>query len=202
VASFNLTETSSLRAHAGAGHRRGDTTPGVMIAERADVAICSLIARRGAIDRLAHCVQSTFKLELPRTPRHKGDGAIAFAWAGPDQWLALAERTTGPAWEQRLREAVGDAAAIIDQSHGRTLIRVAGPRARDTLAKGVLIDLHPNAFGPGCVAGTVISYIGVHFWQIDATPAYELSVAGSFALALLEWLDEAAAEFGRAYGGG
>jgi len=193
---------SSLRARAGATRHGGDATPSVVIVERVDVAMCSMLARRGATDRLARAVQAAFALELPRTPRYVGNGSIAFAWAGPGAWLALGERMTGPAFERRLHGAVGDAAAIIDQSHGRTLIRVAGPQARDALAKGVLIDLHPRAFGPGTAASTVISHIGTHFWQVDATPAYELCVAGSVALAFLEWLIEAAAAFGVTYRGG
>lgn len=206
MASHTLTERSNLSAHtgasAGATHHGGDAAAGVVIAERVDVAICSMLARRGATDRLARAVQSAFALELPRTPRHTGDGAVAFAWAGPGQWLALGERMSGPAFEQQLRAAVGDAASIVDQSHGRTLIRLTGPRARDTLAKGVAIDLHPSAFGPGSTASTVIAYIGIHFWQFDAAPTYELSVAGSFALDLLDWLIEAGAEFGVGYRAG
>jgi sarcosine oxidase subunit gamma len=203
VASFTLTETPSLRALAGVGanaaHHRDGAAAGVAITPRTDVAICSVLARRGAADRLAHAAQSAFAVELPRTPRYVGNGALAFVWAGPGQWLALGERTTGPALEQQLRAAFGDAAAVIDQSHGRTLIRVAGPRARETLAKGMLIDLHPGAFGPGSAAGTVVSYIGTHVWQIDATPTYDLAVASTFALALMEWLTEAAAEYGVTY---
>src|SRR6185437_14176558 len=169
------------------------------IVERVDVAICSVLARRGAGDRLARAIQSEFALELPPTPRHTGNDSLAFAWAGPGQWLALGERMTGPALEQKLRAAAGDAASIVDQSHGRALIRVTGPRAREALAKGVLIDLHPRAFGPGSAASTVVSHIGMHFWQVDAAPTYEIAVASSLALAFLEWLTEAAAEFGVAY---
>jgi sarcosine oxidase subunit gamma len=199
VASFTLTETSSLHTPAGAARRQGGAAPGVVIAERTNVAICSVLARRGAADRLAGAVHAAFAVELPQTPRHAADGPVAFAWAGPGQWLALGEHMTGPVFAQRLRTVVDDAAAIIDQSHGRTLIRVAGPRARETLAKGVLIDLHPGAFGPGRSASTVISHIGVHFWQVDTAPTYELVVVGSFALAFLEWLIEAATEFGVDY---
>jgi len=203
VDSITLTETSSLRAptdvDARPGRHGGDAAPGVVIAERADVAICSVLARRGAADRLAAAVQSAFACELPLTPRYAGNGTVAFAWAGPGQWLALGERMTGPASAQQLRAALGDAASVIDQSHGRTLIRVGGPRAREALAKGVLIDLHPAAFGPGSTASTVISHTGVHFWQVDAAPTYELSVASSFALSFLQWLTGAADEFGVAY---
>lgn len=199
MASFTLTETSSLHAQADVPRPDRGAAPGVVIAERTDMAICSVLARRGAAEGLARAVLAAFALELPQTPHYVGNGPVAFAWAGPGHWLALEERVTGPALAHRLSAAVGDAAAIIDQSHGRTLLRVAGPHARETLAKGVLIDLHPGAFGPGSCASTVISHVGVHFWQIDALPTYELALAASYAAAFLEWLIGAAAEFGVDY---
>ena len=72
----------------------------------------------------------------------------------------------------------------------------SGPRARDVLQKGVLIDLHPGAFKTGDVAVTPIAHIGTHLWQVDDTPAYEIAVFRSFADAFRHWLEEAGAEFG------
>ena len=83
-----------------------------------------------------------------------------------------------------------------DQSDGRIILRVTGPRVRDALAKGVPIDLHPRAFRPGDAAITTVATIGVHLWQVDDAPTYELIVPRSFAVAFREWFDEAAAEFG------
>jgi sarcosine oxidase subunit gamma len=73
---------------------------------------------------------------------------------------------------------------------------VSGPRARDALAKGVHIDLHPRVFTPGDAAITAVAYINVHFWQIDEMPTYDLAMFRSFAVAFSEWLTVAAAEFG------
>jgi sarcosine oxidase subunit gamma len=73
---------------------------------------------------------------------------------------------------------------------------VRGPRARDVLQKGVLIDLHPGAFKAGDVAVTPVAHIGTHLWQADDTPAYEIAVFRSFAEAFRHWLEEAGAEFG------
>lgn len=53
---------------------------------------------------------------------------------------------------QRLRGL----ASIFDQSGGRTVLRLSGPRARDVLAKGLPIDLHSRAFGPGSAATRTI----------------------------------------------
>jgi sarcosine oxidase subunit gamma len=96
----------------------------------------------------------------------------------------------------RLRTTLAGLAAVCGQSDGRTIVRVAGLRARDALAKGVPIDLHPGAFKPGDAAVTSVAHIGVHFWQIDALPSYEFCVFRSFASSFWQWLAEASAEFG------
>ena len=83
-----------------------------------------------------------------------------------------------------------------DLSDGRTVIRVGGPRARDALAKGVPIDLHPRVFRPGDAAVTTVAHIDAHVWQVDAAPTYEIAVSRSYAAAFLEWLIDSAAEFG------
>jgi len=107
----------------------------------------------------------------------------------------MAEGTDGAAFEARLRAALAGLASVSDQSDGRVVVRVGGPRARDTLAKGLPIDLHPRAFKPGDAAVSVVAHIAVHLWQIDPAPTYELAVPRSFAASFCDWLAAAAAEF-------
>jgi sarcosine oxidase subunit gamma len=153
------------------------------------------VARKGAEARLSDRVRQVFELELPKTPLHASSAAIAFAWAGPSQWLALAERVEAPAFELRLRSSLAGDASVIDQSDGRTIFRISGPYARKALSKGIHIDLHPRTFKPGCVAITAVSNIITHFWQTDAAPTYEFAVFRSFAGSFCEWILDAAAEF-------
>jgi len=87
-------------------------------------------------------------------------------------------------------------ASIVDQSHGRTVLRLTGPRIRDALAKGVPIDLHPRAFKAGDSAATLVSQIAVHFWQVDDRPTYEFAVARSLAASFWHWLEASAAQYG------
>ena len=96
----------------------------------------------------------------------------------------------------RSRSGWSNVASVVDQSDGRTVIRISGPRARDALAKGVLIDLHSRAFHPGDTALTVVSYFNVHFWQLSELPEYEFTMFRSFATAFSHWLMEAASEYG------
>ena len=173
---------------------------GVTMRERSTVSLCNVIARKGAANQLANRVRQEFGIELPQTPRYERSGPVSFIWASPNQWLAMADNNESQVFEQRLRSLLTDTASIMDQSDGRTVIRISGPRARDALAKGVLIDLHPSAFRSGDTAISTAAYINVHFWQIDDVPTYEFAIFRSFAVAFCEWLSESSAEYGVAHG--
>ena len=195
MASLKLPPAAVLGSHAlRIGGQAG--TAGVTISERTGVSLCSMLARTGADATLADRVRNEFGADLPRTPRCTGPAAVEFIWAGPNQWLALGEGNDGRAFEQQLRSSLGDTVSLTDQSDGRAILRISGLRARDALAKGAHIDLHPSAFKPRDTAITSIAYVSVHLWQIDNTPIYELAMFRSFALAFWEWLADSAAEYG------
>jgi sarcosine oxidase subunit gamma len=175
---------------------------GVTVSLRTGLALASVIARKDREDEIARRVREALALDLPLAPRRVGTESMSFAWAGPGQWLVIAEGAAGHALEAQLRRELGGFASVSDQSDGRVVIRVGGPNARDALAKGLPVDLHPRAFGPDQTAITGIAYIGVHFWQVEAAaPTYEFAVSRSFAAAFWSWLMSAAAEFGVAVGG-
>jgi sarcosine oxidase subunit gamma len=87
-------------------------------------------------------------------------------------------------------------ASIADQSDGRVVLRLSGDRARDVLAKGIPVDLHPRGFRTGDVASTVVAHIGVQIQQLDDRPTFQLIALRSFAGSLWSWLAKSAAEFG------
>jgi heterotetrameric sarcosine oxidase gamma subunit len=177
-------------------HGRPDGSAGVMIALRRHLALATVMARKGQHDDLARRIREAFGLEVPTAPRRAAAGPIAFAWAGPGHWLAVAHGMEGDRFETQLRTTLQGLASVTSQSDGRTVIRVSGPKARDALAKGVPIDLHPRAFKPGDTAVTTVAYMGAHLWQLDATPTYEFAVFRSFSVAFWQWLMDASAEFG------
>lgn len=193
MSDFKLTPASSIASVCPQITRGPHAAPGVTIAERTGASLCSILARKNVEAQLAERVQRLFNIELPRQPRYARIGPTAFVWAGPSQWLALQDARP---FEAHLRASLAGLASVMDQSDGRTIVRIGGSHARDALAKGVLIDLHPSVFRPGDAAITTISHIGVHFWQTNAAPTYEFAMFRSFAVAFCEWLVEAAAEFG------
>ena len=104
----------------------------------------------------------------------------------------------GQWWFPKTKLAAGlkGLATIIDQSDGKAVLRISGLRARDTLAKGCSLDLHPSAFKPGSVGTTPVALIDCVIWQVDETPTYDLAIPTSFAESFWSWLTASAAEYG------
>jgi methylglutamate dehydrogenase subunit D len=197
VLDFVLTPRSAFNRVLVPGRYGAETdVPGVTICEHAGWALASVMARRSKTKELAAHVKECFATDLPMTPRRVADGKIHFIWAGSGRWLAAAPDRSAATFESHLREALLGLASVTSQSDGRSIIRISGSKARETLAKGVPLDLHPRAFGPGDTAMTVVAHINVHLWQSDAAPTYDFAVFRSFAASFCEWLIDAANEFG------
>ena len=157
--------------------------------------LATVTARNGRRAALIEAARSAYGVELPATPRLVEARGITFIWSGPDQWLAYAA-SAPPEGMEPLLAPLAAHAAIVDQSHGRTILRVTGPKVRDALAKGVPVDLHPRAFKTGHTAVTLVSHIAVQLWQIDDAPTYEFAVARGWVQSFWHWLEASAAEFG------
>ena len=121
---------------------------------------------------------------------------FALIGTAPGQWLAVAEDTSALALLAKLAAALKGLATIVDQSDGKAVLRISGPRARDALAKGCSLDLHPRVFKPGNAATTAVALIDCVIWQVDETPTYDLAVPTSYAESFWSWLAASAGEYG------
>jgi sarcosine oxidase, subunit gamma len=131
----------------------------------------------------------------PNTVQTAGD--LTVLWLGPDEWLILTPPGAEAAIIARLTEALaGLRAAVTDVSGNLARLRLAGARARDVLAKGCSLDLHPRRFAAGQCAQTLILRSGVILHQIDDAPSYDMFPRRSFAEYLWLWLTDAMAEYG------
>lgn len=165
--------------------------PGVTIAERRNLSLVQMMARRGNDAEVAA------RLGFDLSPGRASDIAAGTAlWLAPGAWMVVAERPGEGALLEELRAQLGGIAALVEQSHGRAALRLSGPRARDVLAKGCRLDLHPRSFTPGMCAQTTIAQIGVLLHQADDQPTYDLYVLSSYAAPFLDWLTASAAELG------
>ncbi|MBK7903376.1 MAG: sarcosine oxidase, gamma subunit [Proteobacteria bacterium] len=175
------------------GHREG--APGLVLQELTQFTLASVIACKDQAAQAAAAAQRAFGTSPPMAPATAAGNALTFIWSGPGHWLALGPHATG-AVEARLGTAFGTHASVFDQSGSRVLLELRGPRARDVLAKGMSIDLHPRAFRTGDVAVTTASHLAVHLWQVADEPVYRLLVVRTWFDSLWRWLAASAAEYG------
>src|SRR5262249_11975293 len=142
-------------------------------------------------------LHSVTGLRLPAEPNgFTTDGALACLWLGPDEWLILGPGGGEQEIAARLRAAFGDIhAAVTDASEARTTTAIAGPRARELLATGTSIDLHPRVFGPGRCVQTGFAGANIILRQTDEMPSFEILVLNSFAEHLWAWLEGGAREY-------
>ena len=59
---------------------------------------------------------------------------------------------------------------MTDVSAQRTTLELSAPGARDVLAQGCSLDLHPRAFGPGDCAQTLLARAAVILHQTELDP--------------------------------
>lgn len=178
---------------AGSGAR--STAAGVIVAPRENLGLATVMARGGKTDALRVKLGALYRLPAPERPAMVHGRGLDLVWAGPEQWLAV---SADRAVTDRLAEELEGLAAVSDQSDARAVLRLSGPKARETLAKGCPIDLHPRAFRPGDTALTVIAHVGVQLWLVDDAPTFDLLVPRSMAASFWRWLSASSGEFGLA----
>lgn len=154
-----------------------------------------LVLRGGsAISGAAQQVLGTGLPPMLRSAR--GEQAVILG-LGPDEWLILCDSGAEAALARELRTALeGSHHALVVISDRLTGIAITGGRAREVLAAGCALDLHPSVFATGAVTRTLLGKATVVLWRPDAGDRFELLVNGSFAPYLWQFLRNAALEFG------
>jgi sarcosine oxidase subunit gamma len=176
---FGLTAAAAKSDAAGAD---------LFIGESAHRAIVNIRGDGGEAFKAA--VKSVTGVDLPVTPNTTAKaGDFRILWLGPTEWWVVTTGGTEEKLVADLRQAFnGQHAAVIDVSESRTVITLSGPAARDVLARGCSLDLHPRAFGPGQCAQTGLTKANIMLDQIDGTPSFDVYVLKSFADYLWQWL--------------
>jgi len=132
-------------------------------------------------------------IPLPLAPnRVAATGKLRALWLGPDEWLVVVEGDAPDLLPRLERAVVGRRAAVSDLSSSRAIIEIGGSAARDVLAAGCGLDLHPRAFGPGQCAQTLLARVPVILDQLDEVPHFRLLVRRSYVRWLVDWLIDAA----------
>jgi len=178
-----------------AGLRPVGAGDGIVAVERAGLAIATVLMRRGKVRELSAAVENNFNIPLPVGPKWTATNGVAFLGAGPGKWLAISETHDG-AFVRNLETRLQGRASVVEQSGAVGVLRLRGPALLDTLAKGVQIDLVPEAFPAGSVAVTSIDHIGATLWKVDDGPTIDIAVARSLAGSFQHWLEVSAAVHG------
>jgi sarcosine oxidase subunit gamma len=156
--------------------------------------LVQVIARKEREEALCAAIVQELGLALPASGRTATKGDYIALWQQPRCWLIQAPAAS--AITMRLAEALAGIAAVVDQSHGRVVLRVSGAQSRAVLAKICRLDLHPRSFAPGATAATLVGHVPCTMRLIDEAPTFDLIVGSSFATWLLEELVEAADDCG------
>lgn len=166
--------------------------PGVDLTVRRGLAMCQLMARKGQSQALAE----RFAIGGTAGQSTTTDDFVALALA-PGQWMLVSDRGgRDGAFTRQIGTTASGLGYASEQSHGRQSIRLAGPAARDVMAKACRLDLDGRVTGPGFVAQTQMNGIGVLIHMVDDEPTYDLLVYSGLAEDFWEWITGAAGEFG------
>ena len=145
-------------------------------------------------DRLAAILDCPVPSDFQRAT--SSGGRTVFRVRPERLWIA------GPANDEVLRQlseaSLGGNAAITQIGHGRTVLRIAGPRSGLLLDRGVPVDLDPEAFPVNAFAQSAIHHMHVLVHRVDMAQelAFDVYVPRELAISFWEWLTEAAAPLG------
>src|ERR1700735_2401304 len=117
VSDLVLTPRSALDRVLVPGHygAEGDA-PGITISEQTDLALATVMARKGQSAELSARVKALFAVELPMTPRHAATSQVHFIWTGPGRWLAATRNRSPSIFEGDLRQAFSGLASVTSQN--------------------------------------------------------------------------------------
>ncbi len=166
-------------------------TPRVTLTVRNGAAHALVLARR---DRAADVAAA---LGIGAEPGRATVTETFVAWpTAPGQWAVTADRGDDGALSASLRERVGDAGDVSEQSHGRQTIRLGGAAVRELLTRLCTLDLHPRVAGPTFCAQAPVAGIAALVHQLDAAPTFDVVVYAGYAEAFWGRLTRCAASFG------
>jgi sarcosine oxidase subunit gamma len=145
-------------------------------------------------------LRAALGLGLPIEPLASStSGETSFLWMGPDEWMLVTSAGEAEDKFTAARKALaGVHHQLVSVSDYYTIIEVAGPKAREALMKLTSLDLHPRAFKPGMVTGSVFGRVNAMIWLPAGTGAETFQLFIRWSMADYLWC--AIADAGREWG--
>lgn len=154
------------------------------LVHKTNMGIATVMARKNA--DLAEIARILGVVAMPSGSVVQAASGEAVIGTGPTMWM-VTKPDAAPEWADGLAGRLAGLASVSDQTGGYALYSLHGPNARALLQKGAFIDLHPDIFGPGSAATTVIAHVGVIMWQTDEQPTFNLALFRSFRSSFEHW---------------
>ena len=156
-----------------------------------------LVSLRGdlAEARFRRAVEAASGLPLPEPGRESLDAdGFGWYWMAPDELLLRLPLDAAGSALVALEAATGSFHRLLAEvSDTRAFFRISGAGAREVLAKGAPVDLHPEVFRPGMFRRTHLAGVAAAFSLRAVEPdRFELFCARSPSRYLGDWLVHAA----------
>jgi sarcosine oxidase subunit gamma len=129
----------------------------ITIAEDPGVAIASLAARRNDDGRVRAAVAELTGAPPPGPGRIAGAGEVEALWSGQGQWLLLAPYAGDAILADRVKNIVGTAGSVTEQSDGWVCFRLTGEGVVDLMERICMLDVATAV--PGFATRTVLHHV-------------------------------------------
>ncbi len=180
-----------------------DGAPGVGIAEVRGLDLVQVVGWPDGFDGVSAAVSEAVACPPPPDYRTAAvAGPVTIFMTGPERLLIVAPESHG-LHDKLAGRLPADQAAVTGLGHGRAVLRLSGPAARDVLVKGLPVDIDDSVFPAGAFAQSMLEEVAalVHRRPDEGgQPVFDIYVTRSLAHIVFAWLQEAAAEFGCAVG--
>ncbi len=165
--------------------------PGVTVEDRRDLAIVQVFAANGKTKAVEKA------LGIKESPgKATSSSSFSAVPLTPGQWMLVSAQPSPKDFANRIAKKLKSNGYVSEQSGGRVVLRISGPRVRELMQKGCRLDLHSSVTGKGWCAQTQMAQIGVIIHQVDDKPTYDLSVYSGFAREFAEWILHSATQYG------
>lgn len=134
-------------------------------------------------------------IEWPLVVGRIAEGDLRVLCIGPTDWIVIATTERAHAVSRGLQDvAAAEGLSVVEVSDALATLRLTGADARDVLAQGTAVDLHPRAFPAGhCVRTRFAQVPAILHCRVDGT-TFECHANRSYQGHLLSWFARAAGE--------
>ena len=140
-----------------------------------------------------NAVSDTLGVALPIRPNTSSGRMPRGLCLAPGEWMIVGH--TGEACSLLVAAAGAKVAHLADIGEGMVTYAVSGSTARDLLAKGCTLDLHPRVFASDQCAQTLFAQVGIVVDRPPEGDEFIVHASASYAHHLESWFADAVIEF-------